>query len=251
MFTVVEFIEEKRRSILDYMKIFRKAEIEINEITPENGKSFYHCKAKVRKGRIPWKAIKAASPAERFILPYNVTEKPPVNVFTPEKLPQIMLFNSAVEYIKEKALSPSKTQITVVDKKGLYVNYFKDVIKLASHITVVTSAQSYRQLSDELLNAYGVSLIIRDELYEAKGENCFLFDYEAETVPLSYNGTVFSKSKKYLLNGKSLTPGGFDLPYRYEQLLNKNINKLHFASALYELCEVKELQKLKFNELCS
>ena len=96
-----------------------------------------------------------------------------------------------------------------------------------------------------------MSLIIREEFSEEKGTNAFLLDYNAESVPLSYKGTVFSKNKKHLLNGKSLTPGGFDLPDEYEKLRSEKINKLYFASALYELCDIKELQSLKFNELCS
>ncbi len=251
MFTVVELNEENRKGFHNLSRLFRRPKAEIETVELKNGKSFYLCKAEVRKGKIPWKEIKAASPTEMFILPYDITEKPPVKVFAPEKLPQLMLFNSAVEHIKQKALPPSKTQITVIDKEGRYVDFFKEVIKLASHITVVTNDERYRNLSDELLSAYGVSLIIREEFYEDKGENPFLFDYDAESVPLSYKGTVFSKNKRYLLNGKSLTPGGFALSKEYENLMSKKINKLYFASALYELCEVKELQKLKFNELCS
>ncbi len=251
MFTVVELNEENRKGFHSLSRFFRKPKVEINTLELKNGKSFYLCKAETRKGRIPWKEIELVSPAKNFLVPGCIDGKLPLKVWVPQKLPQIMLFNSSVEYIKQKALPPAKTHITVIDKEGCCVDFFKEVIKLASHITVVTTDERYRNLSDELLNAYGVSLIIRKEFYEDKAENCFLFDYNAERVPLSYKGTVFSKNKKHLLNGKSLTPGDFDLPEEYEKLRSEKINKLHFASALYELCDVKELQSLKFNELCS
>ena len=250
MFTVVELTEEKRMSFFDFARIFRRSKAEITETDIGNGKSFYVCRAEVRKGKIPFEEIEKASPSKIFLLPTDVAEKAQIKVFVPKQLPQIMLFNSAVEYIKEKSLPPTKTQITIIDREGIYVDKFKVIIKLASHITVITTDKRYRNLSDELLSAFGLSLIIRKEFYDDKAENQFLFDYNAESIPLSYKGTAFSREKKHLLNGKSLTPGGFDLPEKYEKLRSKNINKLHFASALYELCRVKELSALKFNELC-
>lgn len=251
MFTVLELIEEQKKGFLDFSKIFRKPKLEITETDLGNGKNFYVCRAEVRKGKIPLREIEKVSPSGLFLLPPNISEAHQLQVFTPNRLPQIMLFNTAVDYIKEKALPPTKTQITIIDREGIYVDKFKEIIKLASHITVITSDDRYRNLSDELLSAFGLSLIIRKEFYDDKAENQFLFDYNAESIPLSYKGIAFSREKKHLMSGKTLTPGGFNLPEEYENLRNKNINKLHFASALYELCEVKELSALKFNELCS
>ena len=251
MFTALELSEENKKGFRSLSRFFRKTKVGIEKIELKNGKAFYICKAETRKGKIPWEEIEAVSPVKTFLLPDCVTGKLPFEVWKPKKLPQLMLFNSAVEYIREKAFPPTKTQITVVDKEGRYVNLLKNMINLASQITVITTDESYRNLSRELLNDYGVSLIIREELGGEKVGNGFLFDYSGESVPLSYKGTVFSREKKYLLNGKSLTPGGFDLPDEYEKLIIPKINKLHFASALFELCNVKELQSLKFNELCS
>ena len=251
MFTVVELTEEKRMSFFDLARIFRRSKAEITETDIGNGKSFYVCRAEVRKGKIPFEEIEKASPSKIFLLPTDVTEKAQIKVFVPKQLPQIMLFNSAVEYIKEKSLPPTKTQITIIDREGIYVDKFKEIIKLASHLTVITTDKRYRNLSDELLSAFGLSLIIRKEFYDDKAENQFLFDYNAESIPLSYKGTAFSREKKHLLNGKTLTPGGFDLPSEYEKLWRKNTDKMQFASALFELSNVSDLQNLRFNELCS
>ena len=251
MFTVVELIEEKRKGFGDFIKLLRKPETKIETVGLENGKCFYICKSEMRRGRVSLKDIESLSPSKNFLVPDFYSEKISFNAWIPKSFPQIMLFNSFVAYVKEKNLPPSKTHITVVDKEGVYVNFFKEVIELASSITVITTDERYKNLSDELLSAFGVSLIIREEFSEEKSANAFLLDYNAESVPLSYKGTVFSKNKKHLLNGKSLTPGGFDLPDEYEKLRSEKINKLYLASALYELCDVKELQSLKFNELCS
>ena len=132
------------------------------------------------------------------------------------------------------------------------MDIFKSFLKLASLITVIKNEErKYTELSDRLFEAYGISLMIRKDYYETKKENSFFLDYKGDNIPLSYKGTAFSKEKKFLLNGKTLTPGGFDLPHEYESLWQKNTDKLQFASALYELCRVKELGSIRFNELCS
>lgn len=252
MFTVVELNSVKKSKIQVFMQHFRRAEIKYERIDLPSGEGFYLCKAELHRGKIPWKEIKENSPSDKFMLPFEIKDRAPLEELQPKVLPRIMLLNSAVDYMEKMNLSPSKTQLTVVDPKGIYLNCFYPLIKLASLITVVThKEEEYTLLSDRLFESYGISLMLRRDYSDMGRENCFLLDYDGNNIPLSFKGTAFSKEKKYLLNGKSLTPGGFVLPSEYERLWQKNTDKLKFASALYELCKVQELEKLSFNELCS
>lgn len=252
MFTVIEISENKVSKWKGFLQRFTRPEVSVIEENLPDGKSFYVCTAKIHRGKIPWREIKRLSPTENFLLPLNLNDYTEIKEYMPVNLPQIMLFNSAVSYIENQNLSPSKTHINVVDKRGIHIEKIRQLVKLASSVTVITDEEiKYTELSDELFDSYGISLIIRSEFYADSAKNSFLFDFDGEKVPLSYNGTVFSKTKMHLLSGKTLTPGGFDLPSEYERHLRKDINKLHFASALYELCGVNELASLQFNELCS
>lgn len=252
LFTVVDLKPCKKTKLQQFLEHFRKAEINIKEVSVPSGESFYVCETQYHRGKIPWREIAESSQTENFILPFHLKENSPVKEYEPQALPQIMLFNSAVEHIKALDIPPSKTRLTIVDENGLYVDIFKSVLKLASLITVITNEErKYTELSDRLFEAYGISLMIRKDYYETKKENSFFLDYWGDNIPLSYKGTAFSKEKKFLLNGKTLTPGGFDLPHEYESLWQKNSDKLQFASALYELCRVKKLGCIRFNELCS
>lgn len=252
LFTIVEISENKVSKWKSFLQRFTRPEVSVSEENLPNGKCFYICNAKIHRGKIPWREIKRLSSTENYLLPLSLNDDTEIKEYTPVELPQIMLFNSAVSYIEKQNLSPSKTHVTVVDKKGLHVEKIRSLVKLASSVTVITDEDiRYTELSDELFDSYGISLIIRSEFYTDSAKNSFLFDFDGENVPLSYNGTVFSKTKMHLLNGKALTPGGFYLPSEYERLLRKDINKLYFASALYELCGVNELSLLQFNELCS
>jgi len=252
LFTVIQIRENRKSGWKKITERFRKPEVNFRKTEITDGKYFYVCEAELHRGKIPFKEIKRISPANCFIMPFNTEGEEGVNEYVPQLLPRIMLFNSAVKYIEKMNVSPSKTQITVVDLKGIHLQKLRELVKLASSVTVITDEEKkYTELSDSLFDSYGISLIIRKEIHSDTQPNSFLFDYDGNNIPLSYNGTVFSESKKYLLNGKTLTPGGFDLPEEYDRLLPDNINKLHFASALYELCDVQELRNLQFNELCS
>ena len=252
MFTVVDLKTEKKTKFQRFFQYFRKAEVELKEIPLPFGKSFYLCEAKHHRGKIPWKEIEENTQNKNFILPFELKGIATLKEFEPKVLPKLMLFNSALDYIEKLNLPPSEMRFTLVDDEGIFREKLEDVLKLASIITVVTkNEEKYNALSVRFFETYGISLMIRSDYNEAKYENSFLFDYKGDRIPLSYKGTAFSKEKKHLLNGKTLTPGGFDLPSEYEKLWRKNTDKMQFASALFELSNVSDLQNLRFNELCS
>lgn len=252
MFTVVDLKTEKKTKFQRFFQYFRKAEVELKEIPLPFGKSFYLCEAKHHRGKIPWSEIEENTQNKNFILPFELKEIAPLKEFEPKLLPKLMLFNSALDYMEKLDQPPSEMRFTLVDDEGILREKIEAVLKLASIITVVTrKEEKYNALSEKLFKDYGISLMIRSDYNEAKYENSFLFDYKGDRIPLSYKGTAFSKEKKHLLNGKTLTPGGFDLPSEYEKLWRKNTDKMQFASALFELSNVSDLQNLRFNELCS
>ena len=252
MFTVVDLKKEKITKTKSFFQYFRKAHQEVKEVPLPSGKSFFICEAAYHRGKIPWRQIEEGAHSKSFILPFELKDNAPFKEFQPGLLPKMMLFNSALDYIGRLNSPPTKTRVTIVDHDGIFTESLAPVLKLASLITVITKEEKkYTELSDRLFEAYGISLMIRSDYHETKKENSFLFDFSGDDIPLSYKGTAFSMEKKQLLNGKTLTPGGFHMPEEYERLWMKNTDKLQFASALYELCDIKELGSLRFNELCS
>ena len=252
MFTVIDLKNGEKSKLKRMFQYFRKADLNITERSVPYGESFFVCEAKHHRGKIPWKEIEENTQNKNFILPFELKGIATLKEFEPKLLPKLMLFNSALDYIEKLNRPPSEMRFTFVDDEGIFREKLEDVLKLASIITVVTKKEEkYNALSVRLFETYGISLMIRSDYNEAKYENSFLFDYKGDRIPLSYKGTAFSKEKKHLLNGKTLTPGGFDLPSEYEKLWRKNTDKMQFASALFELSNVSDLQNLRFNELCS
>ena len=252
MFTVIDLKNGEKSKLKRLFQYFRKADLNITERSVPYGESFFVCEAKHHRGKIPWSEIAEGTQSENYILPFELKEIAPLKEFEPKLLPKLMLFNSALDYMEKLDQPPSEMRFTLVDDDGIFIEKLEAVLKLASVITVVTrKEEKYNALSVRLFETYGISLMIRPDYNEAKYENSFLFDYKGDRIPLSYKGTAFSKEKKHLLNGKTLSPGGFDLPSEYEKLWRKNTDKMQFASALFELSNVSDLQNLRFNELCS
>ena len=252
MFTVIDLKNGEKSKLKRMFQYFRKADLNITERSVPYGESFFVCEAKHHRGKIPWKEIEENTQNKNFILPFELKGIATLKEFEPKVLPKLMLFNSALDYIEKLNRPPSEMRFTLVDDEGIFREKLEDVLKLASIITVVTKKEEkYNALLVRFFETYGISLMIRPDYNEAKYENSFLFDYKGDRIPLSYKGTAFSKEKKHLLNGKTLTPGGFDLPSEYEKLWRKNTDKMQFASALFELSNVSDLQNLRFNELCS
>lgn len=253
LFSIISIDKRMKTKWELFLERFKSAKVHTEEVNLQNGKSFFIIKTELHRGKIPWKEIEENSLCRHFILPFDTkSDEGGIREYEPKLLPEIMFFNSAVDYIERKNLPPSKITVTTVDLKGSHAEKVEKLIKFASNITVVTEeTEVYKRLSKKLMADYGISLVIRNRNDEIGSTDSFFIDYEGETVPLSFSGTVFSKKKKHLLNGKALSPGGFTMPDEYEKLWQKNTDKLHFASALFELCDVKELGDMMFDELCS
>ena len=253
LFTVVSISEKKKSRREEFLDLFRKPRINREEVFTENGKGFLICYAEKHRGKIPWSQIKKSSPYEHFILPFGCAdhEDSGIKERKPELLPEIMLFNTATDYIR-KNQTQKKTSMVIHDDKALLIDKAEKLLKSVSELTVISrKTVQYEGFAFEMMKKYGSSVIVRNEAFREINKADYIFDFSGKEIPLTFSGVAFSKSKKQTMGGKILTGGGFTMPYCYEKLWDKNTDKLDFASALYELSGVKELTELKFNELCS
>lgn len=256
MFAVLALIPADKTLKAKILERFRKPQVNTAEVSLEE-RFFFKIEAKEHRGKIPWKEIEDAAweLRDRFILPFDVKvsrNECEIKEFSPKILPKLMLFNSACKEIEKAACKPKENSITVIDDDGIYVNLMEKTVPLASTIRVVTKQpQNYKALSESMMRNYGLSLIISESFDDGALGSRFVIAYNPENIPLLFEGTVFSGKKKRFMKGSALIGGGITLPEKYEKLWQRNTNKLQFASALYELCGVKELQKLCFDEMCS
>lgn len=176
----------------------------------------------------------------RFIVPVGdmiIDDNRYVSKYRPTKFPSIMLLNSFKDIIKIKK-SP-KLSIAIKDEKGEYTDFIKELVKYAAIIKIYTDNHySYERIFDELYEKFGASIILCHT--ENINFNC---DF---TLLLGADECKIVENKEGVC--KVLMLNGLELPLEYEKLRPPQTDKLLFASALYELCGVKKLEGMKYND---
>lgn len=246
MFAVLEFSEPERKN----RNIFHRAKIESQRITLPTGEVFFIVRAEKHRGKIPWKKIERCLGFLRdgVVLPEGITvpEGVGIKAFTPERLPLLMLFNSAVKHIKKERKTYGR--LCVVDEKGLFIPFAEKLILNFGEIKIITPCKDeYEGLSLLLLQKYGASLLITDK---GKADGDVVISPRGEEVDITFSGVFYTLKNRRLLSGRVLCPKGQILPPLCDEMCPLGVDSLTFASALYEKCGVKELEKAEYETFC-
>ena len=244
MFAILQFS--------DTNTIFRQPKIESKRYNLPSGDAFFIVTTDRHLGRIPWKKLEKCLGILRkdILLPEGITIPADINItaFTPDILPHLLLINSATDYIRNHKESFKGKSLTIFDEKAIYQSYIEKLLPYFHSIKIITDqADTYENLSQNLLLNYGFSLLISDEKVT---DSDVVISYQWK-VPLYFKGTVFTNKKQYLMNGEVLSGSEIDLPDIYENIRPKNIGRVLFASALYEKCKEKALGTLKYKDFGS
>ncbi len=248
MFAILRFTEPENK----IRSFFTFAKITSERITLPSGGVYFIVTAEKHRGKIPWKKLEVCLGILRndVILPEgaSVPEDVNITVFSPRIFPRLLLINSAEDYIvKHKADFLSKS-LTVFDEYGIYGSYIEGLLPIFSNIKIVTDKkEEYGELSDLLMKNYGFSLMVTDK--ESVGSDAVIS--HSCRVPLFFGGTLFTNERKHLMNSRPLSGNEILLPDLYENLRPDNVNRVLFASALYEKCGAEELKHLKYKDFGS
>ena len=238
--------------ISDTNTILKQPKIHSQRFNLPSGDAFFTVTAEKHLGKIPWKKLEKCLGILRkdILFPEGITIPPDISItaFTPKTLPHLLLMNSATDYILKHKQQLRSTSLTIFDEKGIYHSYIEKLIPCLRSIKIITNnPDSYENLSLRLLENYGFSLIVTDE--EAFDSDVII-THQCK-VPLYFEGMVFTNENRYLMNGEVLTGSEIDLPDLYETLRPHNIDRILFASALYERCKTKDLGKIKYKSFGS
>lgn len=243
MFAVLEFTEPEKK----ILNIFYKNKFTSQRITLPSGEAFFRVNVFCRKNRIPWKKLERCLGIlkQDVLLPDDIKIPDGIDItaFKPDILPRLLLMNSATDHIQRNNSSPYGS-LTVFDEKAIYQNCIERLIDCFSTVRVVTpEITEYETVCRKLLQNYGFSLVVTSEI------NCdsdVVISHSC-SVPLYFGGKIYTCEKKYLMNAEVFTGRDIIMPPEYELLLPQNINKLLFASALYEKCNVTEMGSLLYS----
>ena len=240
-----------RARISDY---FHPANVSVEKIETEKLLPFYKITAVRHRGEIPWKEIENA--AGRFChraimnVSENIPESSKIKKYEPVVFPTRILFNSAVSVLEKLKLDPIKMSITVFDENGYLTDMIENLVKLCSSIRIVTSCvRDYEAVRDDLLLKYGISVIITPKTDNIILTSTAIISDKSGDIPLIYHGLLFTNERRKMLNASVLCGKNITLPDEIKHLFDPGYDKLTFASALYELCSAKILEKTLYDDM--
>ncbi|MCM1543732.1 MAG: hypothetical protein NC110_00375 [Ruminococcus sp.] len=234
--------------------LFHAPEVTNEKIEVKGAFPFYKITAKLYRGIIPWNTIDvmAGKLKNKAVLPASVVpeEGCGISAFEPKVLPERVLFNSAVKTLEKMALDPTQVFVSVIDENAYLVDLVENLVHLACRIQVITNCVSdYERLAEKLLKVYGLSLVISGRTDNSVLTSTVIISARSSAVPLIFRGLLFTNERRRLMNATVLTGDRITLPKKIEAVCPNEINKLTFASALYELCSADELGKLTFDNM--
>ena len=226
------------------------------------GAPFFRLEAQSRRGQIDWNAVEQAAGRMRtkMLFPDGVAPpappqassaaraqmEPGIRAFAPRRLPLLLCLRTAQQVLRASKTPARSRSVTIVDQKGLLCRCLEPFVPLAGSLRVCTpDVAAYRATAAQLLARYGVTLILSDS------PGCFAQSDVVVADELSLftgreRGLIFTPDRSPLPGCRVVRGEAPALPAAHEALRPAGIDPLLFACALYELCGVKEMERLNF-----
>ncbi len=244
MFTILQIEEKTTGFFLRIKEKIRPTKPSLQRVEIKNGAPFFILRIIREKGKIPWDKVSyhAGRTAKRLLIPDGI--EPPDNSgitpYTPEYLPFIILFNTALKNIKNDLSEPNLRKLTVVDKRGILAKHIKKAVDIIGEITVVTdNRERYEVMAENILKETGAIIRIVDE------PDRFANYLIAENIcDIHTQARVFCLDHENVKADDIFRLENISLPPEYEELRPVSISAITFASALYEMCGVRRLEDL-------
>ena len=240
-------------------------------VEPPGGAPFFRLEAARRKSatrgerreELPWDEIERAAGRlrTRMLFPEGIAPPPPppprsaaqaqmepgLRAFAPRRLPLLLCLRTAQQVLQASRAPARQLRVTVVDAKGALTRQLEPLVSLAGSLRVFTpEPQLYRAAAEQLQRRYGVTLIL------SSSPGCFAQSHVVVADDLRLftgreTGLIFTPdTETNLFGSRAVRCGAPVLPEAQDRLRPPGIDPLLFACALYELCGVKEMERLRF-----
>jgi len=177
--------------------------------------------------------------------------EPGLRAFAPRRLPLLLCLRTAQQVLQASHVPARQLRVTVVDSKGALTRLLEPLVPLAGSLRVFTPDPSlYRAAAQQLQRRFGIALIL------SSSPGCFAQSHVVVADDLRLftgreAGLIFTPDSEMALSGSCAAPrvvrcGAPVLPEAQGRLCPPGIDPMNFACALYELCGVKEIERLRF-----
>jgi hypothetical protein len=238
----------------------RPAEPVMVRVNVPGGAPFFRLELSARKGGVPWNAVEqtAGRCRTRMLFPSGIRppappkveraaqNEPGLRAFQPRRLPLLHCLRAAQQVLRRCETPAQSLSVALVDPRCVAGRALEPLVMLAGSLRVFTpDLPAYRAVAAQLLERYGVTLILSDS------EGCFAQSDVVIADDLSMftgkeRGLIFTMPGVPAPSGcRVCRPAGLPLPEEFAALCPPGIHPLHFAAALFELCGVREMERLQ------
>ncbi|MCL2532231.1 MAG: hypothetical protein FWE40_08785 [Oscillospiraceae bacterium] len=225
------------------------------------GAPFFRLTTTTHRGEIDWPAVEHAAGRMRTKMLFPQGVEPPIaepalglraqldpglRSFAARRLPLLLCLRMAQQVLRGCHRPARELSVTFIDPRGQLCRQLEPFVQLAGSLRVCTPEPAhYRQTAAQLLSRYGVVLVV------SNSPACFAQSDVVVAEDLSLftgreRGLIFTPDTTPLPDCRVLRCGEPVLPPVYETLRPQGIDSMQFAAALFELCGVKEMERLPF-----
>lgn len=165
----------------------------------------------------------------------------PLQFFSPKIFPTVLFVNTVCAFLEKYRDTYSACTVGILDEDARLRGMFRNLVPLSKAIRVFCrTPAAYADLQSELLESHGLSLVVCDSQTVLRDCGIVLRPFE-KTADGAVGTLTVRQGGKAILAGEGIT-----LPQEYKERMPQNTNALLFASALYECCNVTQLQNLQY-----
>lgn len=179
--------------------------------------------------------------AQRILLQdVKIPILPPLQIFDPVLYPQILFLNTAVDFLETLPESPHARTLGFVDPEARLQNAIVPFVRQAKTVKIFTDfPKRYDGLAKEILADWGLSVIV---------SSCadVLRDCTVLLMPFLKTENGIGGVLQYGMPKVCYAGDGCVLPAEFEARRPQGVDSVLFASALYELCNQKDLDNLRY-----
>ncbi len=204
------------------------------------------------KRGIDWDLVaeKCGRYASRIIAPRNLPlpDDNRLKRFVPLSMNSLLIFNTAMEIIKEAGLSPENLSVTLTDRNAVHYSRVCDILPYASSVRVVTAhPERYASACTKAFDEFGASLIVRS-CYEPTAKSDIVICCDGGVSSGMKNAAIITSKRK--TGGKIRFCGkGTALSQEHRFLISDGIDPIDFSGALTELCGSSEYKNAVFADM--
>lgn len=244
MFTVLNIVKQTEKKRLFCFRRRKKEMPLLSRVAVRGGAFFYTLTLYADKhgeidfSAVPEMCLRRVIPVEGVTLPENC----PAKRYNPSVFPLTVFLNSSIGLLKRAEDDPRTRTIGIVDPQARLQHGVEFFIPYAKTIRVFTDfPEKYDAACEMLVKAWGVAPIVSQN--NAALNACDYVFSPFQKGEGERQGTVrVRQGGNAILSGNTVL-----LPPEIEMRRPAGTDPLLFAAALYELCNLKEMQDLVYD----